>query len=70
MPSGMAGTGEVMSFIANHISKNTYVNIMDQYRPCGKALHVEELAKRVSVTEFKKAVQEAKDAGISRFAAL
>lgn len=70
MPSGIAGTREVMSFIATHVSKNTYVNIMDQYRPCGKALHVEELARRVSVTEFKKAVEEAKDAGISRFAAL
>ena len=69
MPSGMAGTGEVMSFIANHVSKNTYVNIMDQYRPCGKALHVKELARRVSVTEFNTAVKEAKDAGISRFAA-
>lgn len=69
MPSGMAGTGEVMSFIANHVSKNTYVNIMDQYRPCGKALHVKELARRVSVTEFNTAVKEAKDAGITRFAA-
>lgn len=70
MPSGMAGTGEVMSFIANHVSKNTYVNIMDQYRPCGKALHVKELARRVSVTEFNTAVKEAKDAGITRFAAV
>ncbi|NDY70962.1 radical SAM protein [Desulfobacter hydrogenophilus] len=70
MPSGMAGTGKVMSFIANHVSKNTYVNIMDQYRPCGKAHHVKGLEKSVSETEFNKAVQEAKDAGISRFAAL
>ena len=70
MPSGVAGTGEVMSFIANHVSKNTYVNIMDQYRPCGKALHVKELARPISETEFKKAVEEAKNAGITRFAAL
>ena len=70
MPSGIAGTGEVMSFIANHVSKNTYVNIMDQYRPCGKALHVKELARPISETEFKKAVEEAKNAGITRFAAL
>jgi len=70
MPSGIAGTGEVMSFIANHVSRNTYVNIMDQYRPCGKALHVKGLEKPVSATEFNKAVEKAKDAGISRFAAL
>ncbi|MGD9824371.1 radical SAM protein [Desulfobacter sp.] len=70
MPSGIAGTGEVMSFIANHVSRNTYVNIMDQYRPCGKARHVKGLENPVSVTEFNKAVEEAKNAGISRFAAL
>ncbi|WP_321492323.1 radical SAM protein [uncultured Desulfobacter sp.] len=70
MPSGFSGTGEVMSFIADHISKDTYVNIMDQYRPCGAALHVEELAQSVSETQFKNAVQQAKNAGIRRFAAL
>ena len=70
MPSGMAGTPEVMSFIANHVSKNTFVNIMDQYRPCGKAYEVKGLGEAVSGAEFSKAVQEAKDAGITRFAAL
>ena len=70
MPSGMAGTPEVMSFIANHVSKNTFVNIMDQYRPCGKAYEVKGLGETVFEAEFSKAVQEAKDAGISRFAAL
>jgi putative pyruvate formate lyase activating enzyme len=70
MPSGIAGTGRVMSFIANHVSKNTYVNIMDQYRPCGKARLVKELARPVSRAEFNKAVEEAKDAGVTRFAAV
>ncbi len=69
MPAGAAGTREVMSFIANNVSKNTYVNIMDQYRPCGKAHHVEELSESLSLVEYKKAVKEAKEAGISRFAA-
>nr|WP_319494953.1 radical SAM protein [uncultured Desulfobacter sp.] len=70
MPGGMAGTQAVMSFIADHISKNTYVNLMDQYRPCGKAHEVKGLETPVSETEFNQAVQEAKEAGISRFAAL
>lgn len=70
MPAGMAGTKAVMSFIADHVSKNTYVNVMDQYRPCGKAHEVKGLETPVSETEFNKAVQEAKEAGISRFAAL
>jgi putative pyruvate formate lyase activating enzyme len=37
LPRGLAGTKKVMEFIANHISKDTYVNIMAQYRPCYKA---------------------------------
>ena len=70
MPGGMAGTKAVMSFIADQVSKNTYVNLMDQYRPCGKAHEVKGLEAPVSKTEFNQAVQEAKEAGISRFAAL
>jgi len=70
MPAGLAGTGEVMSFIAKQVSRNTYVNIMDQYRPCGKALQTKGLERPVSGAEFNQAVQEAKDAGITRFAAL
>nr|WP_321402367.1 radical SAM protein [uncultured Desulfobacter sp.] len=70
MPGGMAGTKAVMSFIADHISKTTYVNLMDQYRPCGKAHEVKGLETPVSETEFNQAVLEAKEAGISRFAAL
>ena len=70
MPAGMAGTKAVMSFIAAQVSKNTYVNLMDQYRPCGKAHEVKGLETPVSETEFNQAVQEAKEAGISRFAAL
>nr|WP_319397020.1 radical SAM protein [uncultured Desulfobacter sp.] len=70
MPGGMAGTKAVMSFIADHVSKNTYVNLMDQYRPCGKAHEVKGLEVSVSDTGFNNAVQEAKEAGITRFAAL
>ena len=30
LPGGLAGTGEIMRFIAERISKETYVNIMPQ----------------------------------------
>lgn len=36
LPEGVAGTKEAVGFTAGEISKNTYVNIMDQYRPCYK----------------------------------
>ncbi len=68
MPNGTAGTEEVMRYIANEISKNTYVNIMDQYRPCGKSHHVEEISQSLSSAAFKYAMEQAKAAGITRFA--
>ena len=66
MPHNMAGTREVMQFIADQISKNTYVNIMAQYRPCGKAADIPELARAITVQEYENAVKEAKAMGITR----
>lgn len=65
MPENMAGTKEVMKFIAG-ISKNSYVNIMDQYRPCYKAHNMSEINRRITPSEYRKAVEDAKEAGITR----
>lgn len=66
MPHRNAGTREVMRFIAEKISKNTYVNIMFQYRPCGKAHQFREFASRPSNSDFDEAVKAAKEEGITR----
>ena len=66
MPGGLAGTRQVMRFIARRISKNSYVNIMSQYRPCGRAAEIEKLAVPLSVAEFQAAVEMANEEGIRR----
>lgn len=66
LPRGMAGTGEIMGFIAGRISINTYVNIMPQYRPCGRAGEVEGLEGYPSRGDFEAALTAARDAGITR----
>jgi len=66
MPNGHAGTREVMRFIADKISKNTYVNIMFQYRPCGKAHQFRAFSSRPSDEDFDEAVKAAKEEGITR----
>jgi len=66
MPHGHAGTREIMRFIADKISKNTYVNIMSQYRPCGKACQYKEFSARPSDKDFADAVKAAKEEGITR----
>jgi len=66
MPNGIAGTREIMRFIANEISVDTYVNVMDQYRPCGKAFEDDLIGRRLTAQEFRSATQEARKAGLTR----
>jgi putative pyruvate formate lyase activating enzyme len=66
LPEGIAGTREVVRFIAGEISKNTYVNIMDQYRPCYKAFDHPPLDRRITGKEFAEAVKLALEAGLTR----
>jgi len=66
MPEGLAGTREVMRFLANEVSKDTYVNVMSQYRPCGEAHNFPELRRPITAGEFRDAVSMAKEEGIHR----
>jgi putative pyruvate formate lyase activating enzyme len=66
LPNGLAGTREVMRFIATKISSNSYVNIMSQYRPCGRAAEVKGLSMYPLRSDHQEAVQAAKQEGISR----
>jgi putative pyruvate formate lyase activating enzyme len=66
MPGGQAGTAEVMRFIAREISPQTYVNVMSQYRPCGRAGEVPGLERALSAEEYRRAVRAALDEGIRR----
>jgi putative pyruvate formate lyase activating enzyme len=66
LPEGLAGTKGVMHFIATELSKNSYVNIMDQYRPCGQAWDFPPLDRRISHEEYRKAIDIAKKEGLHR----
>ncbi|MBM4136470.1 MAG: radical SAM protein [Nitrospira sp.] len=66
LPDGIAGTGGVVAFIAEEISKDTYINIMDQYRPCFKAFDHPPLDRRITKSEYMEALKMAVDAGLTR----
>ncbi len=66
LPEGIAGTARVVHFIADEISKNTYINIMDQYHPCFKAFDHPPLNRRLTQQEYAHAIQTAIDAGLKR----
>jgi putative pyruvate formate lyase activating enzyme len=66
MPDHLAGTEESFAWIASQLSKNTYVNVMDQYRPCGRAHEHPSLSRRVTADEYEEALQIAKRCGLHR----
>jgi len=70
LPEGLAGTQKVMRFIAGEISKNSYVNIMDQYRPCFKASEHPPLDRRITAEEFEEATRVAREEGLWRFSGI
>ena len=68
LPQGLAGTAEVMRFVAQELSLHSYVNVMAQYRPENKAYNYPELSRRLSVEEYQEALELARAQGLYRFA--
>lgn len=65
LPSDLAGTAEVVRFLSEEISKETYLNIMDQYRPEYNACSSPELDRRITLQEYREAVRLAAGAGLT-----
>ena len=69
LPNKLSGTENITHFIASRISKSSYLNVMDQYRPCYKASQTgkyPELNHRPSLQAYQNAVHFAKKAGLNR----
>ena len=66
MPGDVAGSRQILSFIANKISKDAYVNIMSQYHPCYKANNDNIINRRITSKEYYHAIETAKQLGLYR----
>lgn len=66
LPDGVAGTEEVVKFLAQEISPDTYTNIMAQYHPCYKAFEYPPLDRRITDEEYRRALRAALEAGLRR----
>jgi putative pyruvate formate lyase activating enzyme len=66
LPDDLSGTRGVMEFLAQEISPHTYVNVMGQYRPCGRAAEHPTLRKFLTTLEHEQAQQLAREAGLTR----
>ena len=66
LPENLAGTAEIVRFLASEISTGTYLNLMDQYHPAFNAAQFPKLKRRTSRQEYAAARQMAHEAGLFR----
>lgn len=67
MPGSLDESRAVFEFLAREVSRDTYVNIMAQYRPEYRAAEYPEIARVPTRAEMSEAFALARDAGLWRF---
>ncbi|MBM3243619.1 MAG: radical SAM protein, partial [Candidatus Omnitrophica bacterium] len=65
MPNNVGGSKEVIKWIAESLPKDTYVNIMSQYRPMYKAFDFPQIARRLTKEEYREVVDYARELGLT-----
>jgi putative pyruvate formate lyase activating enzyme len=65
LPNDISGTEKIMEFIANELSKETYLSLMSQYLPYHKAKQFKELSRRITHQEYEKAKEIMQKYGLS-----
>jgi len=68
LPENLAGTRQVMRFLAEKLSPDTYVNVMAQYRPYYHAHDFAALRRRITQDDYQQAVATALSFGLHRLA--
>ncbi len=66
LPGHIAATEAVLAFLAGEVSKDTYINLMDQYHPCYRAMDNPPLDRDLSAKEYEEALQLADSYGLKR----
>jgi len=65
LPENLAGSFEVIDFLAEQISPKTTINVMDQYRPCYKASSYSKINRRPTLQEIESVRQYAIPKGLN-----
>jgi len=66
LPGNLAGTDGVLRFLAEEVSPDSYLNLMDQYRPCHRAGEYPEIARPPTAAEYRAARRTAQAYGLTR----
>jgi putative pyruvate formate lyase activating enzyme len=65
MPNGVSGTKEVIGWIGQNLPKDTYLNLMSQYRTMFRAERYPDIARRLTLKEYQQAVKWAHETGLT-----
>jgi len=65
MPNNVGGSKEVVKWIAQNLPKDTYLNIMSQYRPMYKAFEYPAISRRITRQEYREVVECAQESGLT-----
>ncbi len=66
LPNGNAGTDAVLRFLAEEIAPRTFLNLMDQYRPCYRADEHHVLDRPLAPAEYGEALAAARHRSLRR----
>ncbi len=67
LPNNLAASKSVFEFIAREISKNSFINVMDQYYPSYRANEYPELNRRISPEEYRNTLRILEQFGLSDY---
>ncbi len=65
MPNEVSGTANVIRWIAENLPKDTYINLMSQYRPYYRASEYPEISRPITNEEYAEAVNRAREEGLT-----
>lgn len=65
LPNRQSGSKEILSWIAENLPKETYINIMSQYQPVYKAFKYPQIARRITRAEYQEVVDWAVSLGLT-----
>ncbi len=64
IPSLISETAEILLYIARNIPKGVPISLMSQYFPANRAQHYPEINRRISASEYRKAVDLTRKLGL------
>lgn len=66
LPDNITCSFEILKFIANEISKDTYINLMAQYHPAYQAYRYSQINRQINIDEYTKVINYARGLGLHR----